>query len=73
MNDSTDYWATRSRDWRPRKSKLDIPGKPSVCGVREKCVYRGDDAACTNPRLVRGCSDAACHKIHPAKLSQRYE
>ncbi len=54
-----------------RTSIRDVPNVPCRCTVPKPCVYRYDGIMCDEPRINKGNSDAACHKMNNRDLILR--
>lgn len=54
-----------------RVSIRQVPSYPCVCKVKSFCVYRDEWGSCDEPRINKGNSDAACHKLNNKDLLER--
>jgi len=50
------------KPFRSRTSIFDLPSWESPCDLTKICVYR-KDGKCESPRICKGNSDAACHRM----------
>lgn len=41
-----------------------LPRTAAKCGVPKTCVYRDGKGICDMPRINKGNSDSACHKMN---------
>lgn len=58
-----------------RVSIGEIPCYPKVCRVPKPCVYRQGEIGgwCDEPRINKGNSDAACHRMNNKDLLKLLE
>lgn len=50
-----------------RVSIHQLPKRNAICSMKVECVYRVD-GVCDEPRINKGNSDSACHKMNNKDL-----